>query len=164
MMNYTIKTEEPSDFPKFKDIIGIEKIKEDFQEIVEFINNSQKYEDIGATLPKGILLTGPPGTGKTYLAKALANECGCNFYYKSSSQLEDMFVGETSKKIKKLFKEAKKNSPSVIFLDEIDSIAGKREIEFGNSNDGKFNFSHNTVASRNGWIQELRKSHCNCSK
>lgn len=135
---FEVTPEPASEFPKFNDIIGIEKIKEEFKEIVEFINNSEKYDKIGATLPKGILLTGPPGTGKTYIARALANECGCNFYYKSASELEDMFVGETSKKIKKLFKEAKKNGPSVIFLDEIDSIAGKREIEFGNSNDSKY--------------------------
>ena len=115
---------------------------------MDCIQNKEKYDEMGATLPRGILLEGPPGTGKTLLAKALANECKCTFYYKSGSELEDMFVGQAAQKIKSLFKKAKENAPCVIFIDEIDSIAGNRnEMSFGS--EGNFTiyyiFSPNLV-------------------
>ena len=122
----------PSDYPKFKDVIGLEEVVKDFKEIVDCIQNREKYDQMGATLPRGILLEGPPGTGKTLLARALANECKCTFYYKSGSELEDMFVGQAAQKIKLLFKKAKENAPCVIFIDEIDSVAGNRTaVSFG---------------------------------
>ena len=116
--------------------MGMDALLEDFKEIVTYFDDKDMYTKFRAVIPKGILLSGPPGTGKTYIAKALANECGCNFFYKSGSELEDMFVGETSKKIKKLFKEAKKAAPAIIFIDEIDSIAGKRH-RFHQHSEGK---------------------------
>ena len=129
---FNVTPQTPSEHPKFSDVIGLEEVVKDFKEIVDCLQNREKYDQMGATLPRGILLEGPPGTGKTLLARALANECGAKFYYKSGSELEDMFVGEAAKKIKLLFETAKKNSPSIIFIDEIDSIAGSRnEMSFG---------------------------------
>ncbi len=96
------------------------------EEIVDILKNRDKYKEMGATLPKGILLTGQPGTGKTMLAKALANEAGCTFIATSASNFEEIFVGVGSGRIKKLFKTAKKEAPTIIFIDEFDSIGGRR--------------------------------------
>jgi ATP-dependent metalloprotease len=100
--------------------------------LVDFLKNPKRYEDVGATLPKGILLTGKPGVGKTLLAKALAGEAGCTFFYKSGSDFSEMFVGLGALRVKQLFRAARKNSPSIIFIDEIDSVAGKRD-DYGTS-------------------------------
>jgi ATP-dependent metalloprotease len=124
--HFKIEKSKPSDFPKFNDVIGLDQVLKDLREVVDCLKNREKYKEMGAELPNGVLLEGPPGTGKTLIARALANECGANFYYKSGSELEDMFVGESSKKIKKLFTTAKKNAPAIIFIDEIDSVAGSR--------------------------------------
>ena len=113
----------------FKDIIGIEEYKADVLEIVDCLKNAKDYEKIGANVPKGVLLHGKPGTGKTMLAKAMANESGVKFFYKSGSEFEGKYVGSGSNKIKELFEKARKQSPSIIFIDEIDSIGGKRDTE-----------------------------------
>lgn len=124
----TDKMDEPkkSDI-NFNDIIGVEEYREEIQEIVEYLKTPKKYENAGAKIPKGILLYGEPGTGKTMLAKALANESNVNFIYKSGSEFEGKYLGSGSNKIRELFKDARKHVPTIIFIDEIDSIGGKRD-------------------------------------
>lgn len=133
---FEVKPEEPSEYPKFPDVIGLEETKDDLKEIIACIKNNKKYEQMGAKMVRGILLTGPPGTGKTFIAKALANECGANFYYKSGSEIQSMYVGVSAQNIKRLFKEAKKNGPAIIFIDEIDSIGGKRDSQINYGSEG----------------------------
>ncbi|MDE6472833.1 MAG: ATP-dependent zinc metalloprotease FtsH [Ureaplasma sp.] len=111
---------------KFEDVGGIGEVKEELNEIVDFIRRPQKYAEMGARCPKGVILYGPPGTGKTLIAKAVAGEANCNFYPISGSSFDDMFVGSGVRRVKELFNTARKNAPSIIFIDEIDSVAGKR--------------------------------------
>uniref|UniRef100_A0A8C5HZ06 ATP-dependent zinc metalloprotease YME1L1 n=1 Tax=Gouania willdenowi TaxID=441366 RepID=A0A8C5HZ06_GOUWI len=103
-----------------------EEAKNELQEVVEFLKNPQKFTVLGGKLPKGILLIGPPGTGKTLLARAVAGEADVPFYYASGSEFDEMFVGVGASRIRNLFKEAKANAPCVIFIDELDSVGGKR--------------------------------------
>lgn len=93
------------------------------------LNNTEKYREMGARLPKGILLSGKPGVGKTLLAKTLAAQSNCSFIMNSASSFDEIFVGEGAKRIKKLFKSAKEHQPTIIFLDEFDSIGGKRDAD-----------------------------------
>lgn len=111
---------------KFEDILGIDEFKHEFEEIVDFLKNPSKYENAGARIPKGILLVGNPGCGKTLMAKALAGESNCSFFYKSGAEFEEVYVGVGARRMRDLFKAAKKHAPSIIFIDEIDSIAGRR--------------------------------------
>ena len=111
---------------KFKDVAGEDEAKESLQEIVDFLNNPQKYEDIGAKMPKGVLLVGPPGTGKTMLAKAVAGESNVPFFSISGSEFVEMFVGMGASKVRDLFKQAKEKAPCIVFIDEIDAIGQKR--------------------------------------
>ncbi|KXT29361.1 ATP-dependent metallopeptidase HflB family protein [Candidatus Phytoplasma oryzae] len=117
----------------FKDVAGAEEEKEEMQELVDFLKEPKKYSDIGARIPKGILLSGPPGTGKTLLAKALSGEAGVPFFATSGSEFVEMFVGLGASRIRKLFETAKKNAPCIIFVDEIDTLARKRRMSHGNS-------------------------------
>lgn len=107
-------------------MLAIDEFKEELEEIVDFVKNRDKYIEIGARLPKGILMVGPPGTGKTLMGRALAGETGSNFIYKSGSEFEKKYVGQGSKEIRKLFASVKKGEPTIIFIDEIDSLAKKR--------------------------------------
>ena len=117
----------------FKDVAGEDEAKESLQEVVDFLHNPQKYNDIGAKLPKGALLVGPPGTGKTLLAKAVAGEAHVPFFSLSGSEFVEMFVGVGASRVRDLFEEAKKNSPCIIFIDEIDAIGKSRDSgRFGN--------------------------------
>jgi cell division protease FtsH len=111
---------------KFSDIAGIEEEKEELMEIVDYLKNPQKYVNMGARVPRGVILYGEPGTGKTLLAKAVSGEAKVPFFQISGSAFEDMFVGVGAKRIRDLFAKAKKASPSIIFIDEIDSVASKR--------------------------------------
>lgn len=111
---------------KFDDVAGIDEEKEQLQEIVEFLKNPKKYEEMGAKVPKGVLLTGPPGTGKTLLAQAIAGEAGVPFYQVTGSDFDEKFVGVGSSRVRSIFKKAKKNAPSIIFIDEFDTVAQKR--------------------------------------
>ena len=111
---------------KLSDVLGIDEYVDEIREILDFFKNFKKYEEIGAELPKGILLVGPPGVGKTLIAKALAGESNYNFYYISASTIEEKYVGSGAKNIKEIFEKARKNSPCIIFFDEFDSIAKKR--------------------------------------
>lgn len=122
---------------RFDDIAGIEEQKEELTEIVDFLKNPKKYREIGARTPKGILLSGEPGTGKTLLAKAIAGEAGVSFFNMNGSEFEEMFVGLGAARVRSLFEKARKNSPSIVFIDEIDSIGGKRG--------GRYNYSEQTL-------------------
>ncbi|XP_040022752.2 ATP-dependent zinc metalloprotease YME1L1 isoform X1 [Gasterosteus aculeatus] len=110
----------------FENVKGVEEAKNELQEVVDFLKNPQKFTVLGGKLPKGILLVGPPGTGKTLLARAVAGEADVPFYYASGSEFDEMFVGVGASRIRNLFKEAKANAPCVIFIDELDSVGGKR--------------------------------------
>uniref|UniRef100_A0A8D3BNY5 YME1 like 1 ATPase n=1 Tax=Scophthalmus maximus TaxID=52904 RepID=A0A8D3BNY5_SCOMX len=110
----------------FEHVKGVEEAKNELQEVVEFLKNPQKFTVLGGKLPKGILLVGPPGTGKTLLARAVSGEADVPFYYASGSEFDEMFVGVGAGRIRNLFKEAKANAPCVIFIDELDSVGGKR--------------------------------------
>ena len=112
---------------KFKDVAGEDEAKESLQEIVDFLNNPQKYEDIGAKMPKGVLLVGPPGTGKTLLARAVAGEAGVPFFSIAGSEFVEMFVGMGASKVRDLFKQAGEKAPCIVFIDEIDTIGKKRD-------------------------------------
>lgn len=123
----------------FKDVAGLEEIKEELQETIDFINNSTKYERMGAKIPKGILFHGPPGTGKTLLAKAVAGETNSTFLYASGSEFVEKYVGVGAKRVRTLFERAKKEAPSIIFIDEIDAIGAKRNLESNNEKDQTLN-------------------------
>ena len=112
---------------KFNDVAGEDEAKESLQEIVDFLNNPQKYEDIGAKMPKGVLLVGPPGTGKTLLARAVAGEAGVPFFSIAGSEFVEMFVGMGASKVRDLFKQAGEKAPCIVFIDEIDTIGKKRD-------------------------------------
>ena len=112
---------------KFKDVAGEEEAKELLQEIVDFLHNPEKYREIGAKMPKGALLVGPPGTGKTMLAKAVAGEADVPFFSISGSEFVEMFVGMGAAKVRDLFKQANEKAPCIVFIDEIDAVGKKRE-------------------------------------
>jgi cell division protease FtsH len=117
----------------FKDVAGQDEAKESLQEIIDFLHNPQKYTDIGAKLPKGALLVGSPGTGKTLLAKAVAGEAGVPFFSISGSDFEEMFVGVGASRVRDLFQQATKVAPAIIFIDEIDAVGHRRDSRFGNN-------------------------------
>ncbi|KAG7262424.1 hypothetical protein CRUP_001867, partial [Coryphaenoides rupestris] len=110
----------------FEHVKGVDEAKNELQDVVEFLRNPQKFTVLGGKLPKGVLLVGPPGTGKTLLARAVAGEADVPFYYVSGSEFDEMFVGVGASRIRNLFREAKASAPSVIFIDELDSVGGKR--------------------------------------
>lgn len=112
---------------KFNDVAGEDEAKESLQEIVDFLHNPKKYEEIGAKMPKGVLLVGPPGTGKTMLAKAVAGEANVPFFSIAGSEFVEMFVGMGASKVRDLFKQAKEKAPCIVFIDEIDAIGQKRD-------------------------------------
>jgi cell division protease FtsH len=110
----------------FKDVAGIPEALEELQEIVAFLKDPDQFSQVGATIPRGVLLQGPPGTGKTLLARAIAGEAGVPFYSFSGSDFVEMFVGVGASRVRDLFKEAKKNAPCIVFIDEIDAVGGSR--------------------------------------
>ena len=117
----------------FKDVAGQDEAKESLQEIIDFLHNPKKYTDIGAKMPKGALLVGSPGTGKTLLAKAVAGEAGVPFFSISGSDFEEMFVGVGASRVRDLFQQATKVAPSIVFIDEIDAVGRSRDARFGNN-------------------------------
>ena len=119
----------------FADVAGLDEEKEELTEIVDFLRNPKKYNDLGARIPKGILLVGPPGTGKTYLSKAAAGEAEVPFFTISGSDFVEMFVGVGASRVRDLFEQAKKNSPCIIFIDEIDAVGRKRGAGLGGGHD-----------------------------
>ena len=119
----------------FADVAGIEEAKEELQEVVEFLKNPAKFTALGARIPKGILLVGSPGTGKTLLAKAVSGEAGVPFFFISGSDFVEMFVGVGASRVRDLFEQARKNSPCIIFIDEIDAVGRQRGAGLGGSHD-----------------------------
>ncbi len=119
----------------FKDVAGEDEAKESLQEVVDFLHNPEKYSGIGAKLPKGALLVGPPGTGKTLLAKAVAGEAHVPFFSLSGSDFIELYVGVGASRVRDLFKEATKNAPCIIFIDEIDAIGRSRDSKYGGGNE-----------------------------
>ncbi len=119
----------------FNDVAGADEAKEELQEVVEFLKHPKKFNDLGARIPKGVLLFGPPGTGKTLLAKAVAGEAGVAFFSISGSDFVEMFVGVGASRVRDLFAQAKKNSPCIIFIDEIDAVGRQRGANLGGGHD-----------------------------
>ncbi|HIT41520.1 MAG TPA: ATP-dependent zinc metalloprotease FtsH [Candidatus Caccovicinus merdipullorum] len=119
----------------FHDVAGLEEEKEELEEVVDFLRQPQKYTSVGARIPKGLLLVGPPGTGKTLLAKAVAGEAGVPFFSISGSDFVEMFVGVGASRVRDLFEDAKKNSPCIVFIDEIDAVARRRGTGMGGGHD-----------------------------
>ena len=119
----------------FSNVAGLVEEKEELEEVVDFLKNPQKYTSVGARIPKGLLLVGPPGTGKTLLAKAVAGEAGVPFFSISGSDFVEMFVGVGASRVRDLFEEAKKNSPCIVFIDEIDAVARRRGTGMGGCHD-----------------------------
>lgn len=120
---------------KFEDVAGEDEAKENLTEIVDYLHDPSKYRDIGASMPKGILLVGPPGTGKTMLAKAVAGEANVPFFSMSGSEFVEMFVGMGASKVRDLFKQAKEKAPCIVFIDEIDAIGKKRDGQIGGNDE-----------------------------
>ena len=119
----------------FKDVAGLDEEKEDLQEVVDFLKNPKKYIELGARIPKGMLMVGPPGTGKTYLSRAVAGEAGVPFFSISGSDFVEMFVGVGASRVRDLFEQAKKSAPAIIFIDEIDAVGRKRGAGLGGGHD-----------------------------
>ena len=119
----------------FDDVAGADEEKEELEEVVEFLKSPEKFNKLGARIPKGVLLVGPPGTGKTLLARAVAGEAGVPFFSISGSDFVEMFVGVGASRVRDLFDQAKKNSPCIIFIDEIDAVGRQRGAGLGGGND-----------------------------
>ena len=135
----------------FKNVAGQEEAKESLQEVVDFLHNPGKYTAIGAKLPKGALLVGPSGTGKTLLAKAVAGEANVPFFSLSGSEFVEMFVGVGASRVRDLFEEAKKNAPCIVFIDEIDAIGKSRDSRYGGGNDEREQTLNQLLAEMDGF-------------
>ena len=133
------KTEEPKIQISFDDVAGLEEIKEDLIDVIDFLNNEDKYRSMDAKVPRGILLYGPPGTGKTLIAKAIAGEAKATFIYSSGSEFVEKYVGVGAKRVRTIFERARKDAPSIIFIDEIDALGAKRNSESNNEKDQTLN-------------------------
>ena len=135
----------------FKDVAGQDEAKESLQEVVDFLHNPKKYREIGAKLPKGALIVGPPGTGKTLLAKAVAGEANVPFFSLAGSDFVEMFVGVGASRVRDLFKDAQKQAPCIIFIDEIDAIGKSRDSRFGGGNDEREQTLNQLLAEMDGF-------------
>ncbi|MDF2948858.1 MAG: hflB [Sedimentibacter sp.] len=133
------KTDEPKIQIGFEDVAGLEEIKEDLMDVIDFLNNEDKYKSMDAKVPRGILLYGPPGTGKTLIAKAIAGEAKATFIYSSGSEFVEKYVGVGAKRVRMIFERARKEAPSIIFIDEIDALGAKRNSESNNEKDQTLN-------------------------
>ncbi|MDO5455880.1 MAG: ATP-dependent zinc metalloprotease FtsH [Eubacteriales bacterium] len=140
---------------RFSDVAGEEEAKENLQEIVEYLHNPAKYSEIGATMPKGILLVGPPGTGKTMLAKAVAGESNVPFFSISGSEFVEMFVGLGASKVRDLFKQAKEKAPCIVFIDEIDAIGKRRDGSALGGNDEREQTLNQLLTEMDGFEENL---------
>jgi cell division protease FtsH len=137
----------------FKDVAGIEGVKADLMEIVEFLRNPKKFQRLGGRVPKGVLLNGPPGTGKTLLARAVAGEAGVPFYSVNGSEFIQMFVGVGASRVRDLFRTAKENSPAIIFIDEIDAVGRQRGAGLGGGHDEREQTLNQILSEMDGFMQ-----------
>ncbi len=137
----------------FEDVAGVDEEKEELQEIVEFLKNPKKFTDMGARIPKGVLLVGQPGTGKTLLAKAVAGEAGVPFFIISGSDFVEMFVGVGASRVRDLFEQAKKNSPCIIFIDEIDAVGRQRGAGLGGGHDEREQTLNQLLVEMDGFAE-----------
>ena len=138
----------------FSDVAGEDEAKESLSEIVDYLHNPKKYSDVGASMPKGILLVGPPGTGKTMLAKAVAGEANVPFFSMSGSEFVEMFVGMGASKVRDLFSQAKEKAPCIVFIDEIDAIGKKRDGQFS-SNDEREQTLNQLLTEMDGFQENI---------
>lgn len=137
----------------FKDVAGNEEVKQDLEEVVEFLKFPKKFESLGARIPKGVLLVGPPGTGKTLLARAVAGEANAPFFSISGSEFVEMFVGVGASRVRDLFSKAKKNSPCIIFVDEIDAVGRRRGSGMGGGHDEREQTLNQILVEMDGFEQ-----------
>lgn len=137
----------------FKDVAGLEGVKSDLAEIVDFLRTPEKFERLGGQIPKGVLLVGPPGTGKTLLARAIAGEAGVPFYAINGSEFIQMFVGVGASRVRDLFKTAKDNSPAIIFIDEIDAVGRQRGAGLGGGHDEREQTLNQILSEMDGFVQ-----------
>jgi cell division protease FtsH len=137
----------------FKDVAGIESVKADLMEIVEFLKNPKKFQKLGGRVPKGVLLNGPPGTGKTLLARAVAGEAGVPFYSVSGSEFIQMFVGVGASRVRDLFRTAKESAPAIIFIDEIDAVGRQRGAGLGGGHDEREQTLNQILSEMDGFTQ-----------
>ncbi len=137
----------------FSDVAGLDEEKEELQEVVDFLRTPQKYIELGARIPKGILMIGPPGTGKTYLTRAVAGEAGVPFFSISGSDFVEMFVGVGASRVRDLFENAKKNSPCIIFIDEIDAVGRKRGAGLGGGHDEREQTLNQLLVEMDGFAE-----------
>ena len=121
------------------DVAGVEEAKDELREVVEFLRDPKRFRELGARVPKGILLHGPPGTGKTLLAKAVANESNANFFAQSAASFVEMFVGLGAARIRRLFREARKDAPAIVFIDELDAVGATRGKDISGEKDQTLN-------------------------
>lgn len=133
------KTEDQKITTCFNDVAGLEEIKDDLMDVIDFFKNEEKYKVMDAKVPRGILLYGPPGTGKTLIAKAIAGEAKATFIYSSGSEFVEKYVGVGAKRVRMIFERARKEAPSIIFIDEIDALGSKRDSESNNEKDQTLN-------------------------
>ena len=138
----------------FSDVAGEDEAKESLSEIVDYLHNPKKYSDVGASMPKGVLLVGPPGTGKTMLAKAVAGEANVPFFSMSGSEFVEMFVGMGASKVRDLFSQAKEKAPCIVFIDEIDAIGKKRDGQFS-SNDEREHTLNQLLTEMDGFQENI---------
>ena len=138
----------------FNDVAGVDEEKEELQEIVEFLKNPKKFTDMGARIPKGVLLVGHPGTGKTLLAKAVAGEAGVPFFIISGSDFVEMFVGVGASRVRDLFEQAKKNAPCIVFIDEIDAVARRRGSGLGGGHDEREQTLNQLLVEMDGFTEK----------
>ena len=150
----TAKRYEPSDKTiTFDDVAGLEGVKADLQEIVDYLKSPEKFQRLGGRVPKGVLLNGSPGTGKTLLARAVAGEAGVPFYSVSASEFIQMFVGVGASRVRDLFKNAKDNAPAIIFIDEIDAVGRQRGAGLGGGHDEREQTLNQILSEMDGFTQ-----------
>jgi cell division protease FtsH len=145
----------------FKDVAGVEEAIDEVSELVEFLKDPKKFQRLGGRIPKGVLMVGPPGTGKTLLAKAIAGEADAAFFSISGSDFVEMFVGVGASRVRDMFEQARKNTPCLVFIDEIDAVGGQRGHGLGGGNDEREQ-TLNALARRNGRLRYAGRHHHHC--